>query len=151
MNPLRTNHFKRTPRRMHVGAGKSPSQQRTDRAPSQANSPPHRHTHPEIAASPGALHAVDMGVELKHLRYFVAVAEKLNYSAAARGLYISQQALSRIIQQLERDVGVRLFDRTTRSVRLTPAGAALLESVRPTLIMVDNAVERARSLGPRTG
>ncbi|MQY17686.1 LysR family transcriptional regulator [Nocardia macrotermitis] len=92
-----------------------------------------------------------MGVELKHLRYFVAVAEKLNYSAAARGLYISQQALSRIIQQLERDVGVRLFERTTRSVRLTPAGAALLESVRPTLVMVDDAIEQARSLGPRTG
>ncbi|MBY8861843.1 LysR family transcriptional regulator [Nocardia sp. CA2R105] len=92
-----------------------------------------------------------MGVELKHLRYFVAVAEKLNYSAAARGLYISQQALSRIIQQLERDVGVRLFDRTTRSVSLTPAGAALLESVRPTLAMVDNAIERARSLDPRPG
>ncbi|WP_024802873.1 LysR family transcriptional regulator [Nocardia sp. BMG51109] len=88
-----------------------------------------------------------MGVELKHLRYFVAVAEQLNFSATARNLFISQQALSRIIQQLERDVGVRLLERTTRSVTLTPAGEALLESARASIAMVDDAVAHTRRLG----
>lgn len=84
------------------------------------------------------------GVELKHLRYFVAVAERLNFSAAAKQLYISQQALSRIVQQLERELGVRLLNRTTRSVELTPAGAALLASARRSIAMVEDAMESAR-------
>ena len=88
-----------------------------------------------------------MGVELKQLRYFVAVADRLNFSAAARELYISQQALSRIIQQLENDLGVRLFDRTTRSVELSAAGEALLPSARRSIAMVDDAMETTRRAG----
>jgi DNA-binding MarR family transcriptional regulator len=68
--------------------------------------------------------------ELRHLRYFVAVAEELNFSAAARREFVSQQALSRIIQQLEAELGVLLFERTSRSVRLTPAGEAMLAAAR---------------------
>lgn len=85
-----------------------------------------------------------MSVELKHLRYFVAVAEDLNFSAAARRLYVSQQALSRIIQQLERTLGVKLFDRTTRSVALTPAGEAMLAAARRSTAAADDAFHAAQ-------
>ncbi|MBF6175809.1 LysR family transcriptional regulator [Nocardia blacklockiae] len=88
-----------------------------------------------------------MGVELKQLRYFVAVAGELNFSAAARRLYVSQQALSRIIQQLEHELGVRLFHRTTRSVTLTEAGRALLVSAQSALAAVDDAVQSAQRVG----
>lgn len=90
-----------------------------------------------------------MSVELKHLRYFVAVAEELNFSAAARRLFISQQALSRIIQQLEHHVGVRLLERSTRSVALTAAGEVLLTSARQSIATVDDAIERTRRVGGR--
>ncbi|HZD69174.1 MAG TPA: LysR family transcriptional regulator [Actinomycetes bacterium] len=85
-----------------------------------------------------------MSLELKHLRYFVAVAQELNFSAAARRLYISQQALSRIIQQLERELGVRVLERTTRSVELTAAGEALLASAPRSIATVEEALEEAR-------
>jgi DNA-binding transcriptional LysR family regulator len=85
-----------------------------------------------------------MSPNLKQLRYFVVVAEELSFSAAARRLFVSQQALSRIIQQLERELGVRLLDRTTRSVALTPAGEALLEAGRRSIAAVDDAFEAAR-------
>ncbi|MFC6937228.1 LysR family transcriptional regulator [Actinomadura yumaensis] len=74
----------------------------------------------------------------------MAVAEELNFSAAARRLYVSQQALSRVIQQLEREVGVALFERTTRSVRLTPAGEAMLGWARRSAAAADEAVGAAR-------
>lgn len=85
-----------------------------------------------------------MNSELKHLRYFVAVAEELNFSAAARRLYVSQQALSRVIQQFERDLGVRLFDRTTRTVRLTRAGDALYGSAKRSIQAAEHAFDAAR-------
>ena len=87
-----------------------------------------------------------MSVELRHLRCFVAVAEDLSFSAAARRLYLSQQALSRIVQQLEREVGSKLFDRTTRSVRLTPAGEAMLSTARESIVAATHAVEKARGV-----
>jgi DNA-binding transcriptional LysR family regulator len=82
--------------------------------------------------------------ELRHLRYFVAVAEELNFSAAARREYVSQQALSRIIQQLEAELGVLLFERTARSVRLTPAGKAMLAAARRSAAAADEAFDAAR-------
>jgi DNA-binding transcriptional LysR family regulator len=82
--------------------------------------------------------------ELKHLRYFVAVAEELNFSAAARRLYVSQQALSRVIQQFERELGVRLFDRTTRTVELTRAGDALYGSAKRSIEAAEHAFDTAR-------
>ncbi|MFD0688717.1 LysR family transcriptional regulator, partial [Actinomadura fibrosa] len=88
-----------------------------------------------------------MGLELKHLRNFVAVADALSFSVAARRSFVSQQALSRIIQQLEQELGVKLFERTTRSVRLTPAGAAMLGPARQSIAAADDAVSAARRAG----
>ena len=69
-------------------------------------------------------------MELKQLRYFLAVAESLNFSRAAENLYISQPALSYQIAELERELGVELFARDRRRVYLTPEGQALLEPAR---------------------
>jgi DNA-binding transcriptional LysR family regulator len=92
-----------------------------------------------------------MSLELRQLRSFVAVAEDLSFSAAARRLYLSQQALSRIVQQLERELGVRLLERTTRSVALTAAGEALLASARRSLAAADDAAAAARAAGRNGG
>lgn len=88
-----------------------------------------------------------MSLELKHLRYFVAVAEDLSFSVAARRFYVSQQALSRVIQQLEQKVGVKLFERTTRSVRLTPAGEAMLDPAKKAIATAEEALNAARRAG----
>ncbi|MET8470991.1 LysR family transcriptional regulator [Streptomyces sp. NPDC006422] len=72
-------------------------------------------------------------MELKHLTGFVAVAEELHFGRAAERLHVAQSPLSQQIKLLERDLGVKLFDRTTRSVRLTPAGQALVEPARKLL------------------
>ncbi|GAB3434953.1 LysR family transcriptional regulator [Flindersiella endophytica] len=85
-----------------------------------------------------------MNLGLKQLRCFVVVAEELNFTAAARRLYISQQALSRMVQQLERDLEVRLLERTTRSVALTDAGRELLSSSRRIITTIDDAVSTVR-------
>ncbi len=83
-------------------------------------------------------------MELRHLRYFVAVAEHLNYRKAAEHLRVAQPALSSQIQDLEQDVGVRLFDRNTGGVRLTDAGAAFLDEARLILAHAQQAVTIAR-------
>ena len=88
--------------------------------------------------------AVDPPVELRQLRYFVAVAEELHFGRAAERLHMSQSPLSRAIRELERELGLVLFVRTTRRVELTPAGAALLERGRRALAEVDLAVDDAR-------
>ena len=84
-----------------------------------------------------------MNVELRHLRYFVAVAEELHFTRAARRLHIAQQPLSAAIARLEQQLGVTLLARTTRRVELTEAGAALLEPARAAL-----AGRRARRSPP---
>ena len=94
----------------------------------------------------GARHdpAVDPQIELRQLRYFVAVAEELHFGRAASRLYMSQSPLSRAIRELERDIGLVLFRRTTRQVELTPAGAALLVRARRAVAEVELGVEDAR-------
>ncbi len=79
-------------------------------------------------------------MELRHLRCFLAVAEELHFARAAERLHIEQSPLSRAIKELEEDLGVVLFARTTRSTRLTHAGALFLEHVRRVL----KALEQAR-------
>lgn len=72
-------------------------------------------------------------MELRHLRYFVTVAETLSFRGAAERLHVAQPALSKQIRDLEDEWSVRLFDRTTASVRLTDAGAVLLDEARALL------------------
>jgi DNA-binding transcriptional LysR family regulator len=83
-------------------------------------------------------------VELRHLRYFQALAEELNFSRAADRMHIVQSALSRQVAALERELGVRLFDRTTRGVQLTDAGRALKERVESILPTLDEALDSTR-------
>ena len=85
-----------------------------------------------------------MAMELRHLRYFVAVAETLSFRGAAEKLQMAQPPLSAQIKALEADLRVRLFERTTRSVQLTDAGRALLEEARGVLAAAAHAEQRAR-------
>jgi DNA-binding transcriptional LysR family regulator len=78
-------------------------------------------------------------MELRHLRYFVAVAEELHLRRAAERLHIAQPAVSEQIRNLERELGVQLLERTQRSVTLTSAGAVLLEEARRVLRLADEA------------
>jgi epsilon-lactone hydrolase len=87
------------------------------------------------------------GVELRHLRAFVAVSEELNFSRAADRLYVSQPALSRQIRGLEQLVGCQLLKRSTHQVELTVAGEALLDRSRKLLSDVDEAVAAALAVG----
>jgi len=84
-------------------------------------------------------------MELRHLRYFVAVAEEEHLTRAAERLHISQPPLSRQIRDLEEELGVRLFERGANVIRLTEAGAAFLKDARDILRRADEAVERLRA------
>jgi DNA-binding transcriptional LysR family regulator len=89
-------------------------------------------------------------LEVRQLRYFVAVAEELHFGRAATRLGMAQPPLSRAIRDIERQLGVRLMERTTRNVALTAAGEVLLRDARNALDAVSAAGRRARNAGLAT-
>jgi len=86
-------------------------------------------------------------MDLRHLKYFIAVAEELNIGRAALRLHISQPPLTRQIQQLEEELGVQLLIRTPRGVELTQAGEMFLEEARNIRALVDQAIEKTKRAG----
>ncbi|MFZ6645412.1 LysR family transcriptional regulator [Undibacterium sp. TJN25] len=85
-------------------------------------------------------------MELRHLRYFVTVAEELHFTRAAERLHIGQPPLSQQIQALEEEIGVRLLERSKRWVRLTPAGKSFLDDARKILALSEQAGQTARRM-----
>lgn len=86
-------------------------------------------------------------MELRHLRYFRAIGREQHFGRAAIALRVAQPALTRQIRDLETELGVELFERLPRGVRLSSAGRAFLEEVEEILSQVDRAVDRAKKLG----
>lgn len=84
-------------------------------------------------------------MELRHLRYFIAVAEELHFAHAAERLHIEQSPLSRAIKDLEYDLGVQLFERTTRSTHLTWAGQVFLMETRRVLTTLEQAISTTKA------
>ena len=84
-------------------------------------------------------------MELRHLRYFLAVAEELHFARAAERLHIEQSPLSRAIRDLEEELGAQLFVRTSRSTRLTLAGKLLMENAPRVLLALDQARESVKA------
>jgi DNA-binding transcriptional LysR family regulator len=85
-------------------------------------------------------------MELRHLRYFVAVAEEQNVTRAAARLHVSQPALSRQIRDLEDELGVALFERTAKAVRLSEAGRVFVSEAKAVLLRADEAVGTVKSV-----
>lgn len=83
-------------------------------------------------------------IETRLLQQFIAVAEELRFSRAAERLHMAQPPLSQTIRRLESEIGSQLFERTNRSVALTPAGAALLETARRILQSLDDGLAHTR-------
>lgn len=90
-------------------------------------------------------------MELRHLRYFIAVAEQENVSRAALKLHVSQPGLSRQIHDLEAELGFPLFERTPKALRLTDAGKKFLDEARAVLQRADDAVKNARAVAAGLG
>src|SRR4051794_772861 len=91
------------------------------------------HRSPPVMSPPTTGHSV----ELRQLRYFVTVAEEQGFGRAAERLHVVQPAVSQQIRRLERELGVALFERSTRHVRLSPAGERLLPEARTALAAAD--------------
>ena len=84
------------------------------------------------------------GITLLQIEYFFAVARHLNFTEAAKSLYVSQPSLSKQIAILEKEIGVQLFFRTKRDVRLTAAGMVLLEEMGGVIELIENAIEKSK-------
>src|ERR1700678_3952497 len=89
-------------------------------------------------------------MELRHLRYFLAVAAELNFSRAAERLRVAQPALSRQIHDLEEQLGFKLFERSTTMVRLTEAGRFFQQQTEKLLVQIDIAVTGAQRIANGT-
>lgn len=83
-------------------------------------------------------------MDLRHLRYFQAVAEEMNFSRAAKRLRIAQPALSRAVQEIEHELGARLIERGRRAISLTPAGEVLLHEASVILERLEESLRRVR-------
>ncbi len=93
------------------------------------------------------VHAAE-GVELRHLRGFLAVADELSFTHAADRLRVGQPALTRTVRALEESIGTRLLDRTTRQVELTEAGRRLRDDLAPLLTRIDTTLRTAAGAEP---
>src|SRR5256885_16952097 len=85
-------------------------------------------------------------MELRHLRYFIAVAEAMNFTKAAARLRVAQPSLSRQVQALEDEIGVSLLKRSPRGVTLTAEGKLFLEAARQLMTRADDSVNKVRAL-----
>ena len=85
-------------------------------------------------------------MELRHLKGFLAVAQEQSFTRAAEKLHMAQPPLSQRIRELEEELGVKLFERCTRSVHLTQAGASFLEGVQSIFLQLEQAVEACRQV-----
>jgi len=90
--------------------------------------------------------SISGGIDLRHIRYFLAVSEELHFGRAARRLHVSQPPLSAAIRKLENELGVRLLDRSSRSVTLTDAGRAFADEGRKLLAALQTAVDETRRI-----
>ncbi|SPU97332.1 LysR family transcriptional regulator [Burkholderia cenocepacia] len=86
-------------------------------------------------------------MEIRHVRYFLAIADSGSFTRAASELGIAQPALSQALNRMEKELGVRLFDRSRRGATLTPAGLAMVDDLRLSVARLDAAAHRAGEIG----